>query len=74
VIDTTPLLISGEADAISAHADHTIVMVEAGNTSVDEIESVLQILKKSGSSVNFILNKLKSVNFSDVPYYLYESY
>jgi receptor protein-tyrosine kinase len=74
VIDTTPLLISGEADAISAHADHTIVMVEAGITSDDEIESTLQILKKSGSSVNFILNKLKSPSFSGAPKYYYDSY
>lgn len=74
VLDTTPLLVSGEADAISAHADHTIVIVEVGNTSVDEVESTLQILQKSGSSVNFILNKLKSLNFSGAPYYYYDSY
>jgi len=74
VIDTTPLLISGEADAISVHADHTIVVVEAGNTSVDEIESALQILQKSGSSVSFILNKLKSLSQNGASDYYYDAY
>jgi len=60
ILDATPLLVSSEADAISAHVDHTIVVVEAGETSADEIDTVLQMLKKYGSPVSLIMNKLKS--------------
>jgi Mrp family chromosome partitioning ATPase len=74
VVDTAPLLISSEADAMSARADHTIVVVEAGNTSVDEIDSALQILQKSGSPVCFIMNKLKSLSQNGTSDYYYERY
>jgi len=74
VVDNTPLLVSSEADAVSAHADYTIVVIEAGITSVDEVESALQILKKSGSTVSFIMNKLKSTGPTDGPDYYDEIY
>ena len=59
ILDTTPLLVSSVADAISAHASHSIIVVEAGNTVDDEIEKALQILKRSGTSISFIMNKVK---------------
>ena len=60
ILDATPLLVSSEADAMSAHVDHTVVVVEAGETSADEIDTVLQMLKKYGSPVSLVMNKLKS--------------
>ena len=74
IIDTAPLLVTSEADAMAAHANHTIVVIEAGQTSVDEIESVLHILSKSDSQVNFMLNKLKSISPSGSQYHYYDSY
>lgn len=62
IIDSTPLLVASEAGAVAAHADHVIIVVEAGNTSVDEIGTMLQMLEKFGSTVNFIMNKLKTQN------------
>ena len=67
VLDTTPLLVSCEADAMSAHVDHTVIAVEAGVTTAEEIDAMLQMLKKSGSSVSFIMNKLRSLSKSGVP-------
>ncbi len=61
VLDTTPLLVTSEADAVAAHVDHTVVVVESGETSADEIDIVKHMLEKSCSSVSFIMNKLKSV-------------
>lgn len=74
VIDTTPLLVSSEAHALAARADHNIVVVEAGVSSVDEIESSLQILQGSGSSIGFVMNKLMSASNNGPPDYYYEVY
>jgi len=62
ILDTTPLLVSSEADAIATHVDHVFVVVEAGDTLISEIESVLQMLDKSGSRISFIMNKLVRSN------------
>ena len=58
ILDTTPLLVTSEADAMAAHVDHVIVVVEAGNTSVEDISRVIQMLDKSDAKVSFIMNKV----------------
>jgi Mrp family chromosome partitioning ATPase len=60
IMDTTPLLVSSEADAVATHADHILIIVEAGGTSVDELETMLQMLGKYEASVSFVMNKLST--------------
>lgn len=72
VIDTTPLLVSSEADAVSAHADHILIVVEAGGTSSEELEKVLQMVNKYDASVSFVMNKLSTHGSqSDAEHYSY---
>jgi len=61
VMDTTPLLVTSEADAVAAHVDHVIVVVEAGNTPVEDISRVIQMLEKSNSKISFIMNKVAKI-------------
>jgi protein-tyrosine kinase len=74
ILDATPLLVSSEADALSAHADHIMLVIEAGKTSVDEIENMRQLLEKSTAQVSFILNKLRAMDGKSGQYYYYSSY
>lgn len=67
VLDSTPLLVSSEADAVSSHVDHTVLVVETGQTTVDEIDAMFQMLQKSGSAVSFVMNKLKSLAKKGTP-------
>lgn len=58
VLDTTPLLIASEAYALSFRTDHVFVVIEAGQSTVSEIEAGLQLLHDKLPSVSFVMNKL----------------
>jgi Mrp family chromosome partitioning ATPase len=74
VVDATPLLISTEASAICRHADQVLIIVEAGVTSVDELEAMLKLFVKSDSNISFVMNKLTTSNHSGADHYYYANY
>jgi MinD-like ATPase involved in chromosome partitioning or flagellar assembly len=58
LIDSSPLLATTEASALADRVGHTVVVVEAGRTSVSDLSSVMKILDDASSSVSLILNKV----------------
>lgn len=68
IIDTAPVLQSGQADMIASHSDGTILVVEAGRTRSEVVGAAIDQLNGSGAHlVGSFLNKRKYV----IPKWLY---
>lgn len=66
ICDTPPLLVTNEAYAFARHAGQILLVIEAGYTSQESVQHVLQSFDRD-KPVNAILNKTSLV--SDVGYY-----
>jgi len=57
LLDTAPLLATSEARALAEKVDHTMIVIQAGRSMSAEIENMLKIVRETGSTVGFVLNK-----------------
>ncbi|MFW2405597.1 MAG: CpsD/CapB family tyrosine-protein kinase [Gammaproteobacteria bacterium] len=72
LLDSPPMLLTAEARVLAEQVDHTLVVVEAGSTSVANVDAVLKLLKEAEANVSFILNKAPhSSKERDAAYYGY---
>ncbi len=72
ILDSAPLLLTSEAHALAERVDHTVVVIEAGRTSGNQIDTLLKRLSDSSSSIGFILNKTPaSADVQNQGYYNY---
>jgi len=62
VLDSPPLLLTAEARVLVERADRTLIVVEAGRTSVNDVASVFKIVGEHRASVSIVLNKAPSSN------------
>jgi receptor protein-tyrosine kinase len=72
LLDSSPLLVTAEARVLAERVDHTVVVVEAGRSSVADVAAMMKMLSQAGSSINMILNKTpKSASGGKGGYYQY---
>jgi protein-tyrosine kinase len=57
LLDSPPVLVTAEARVLAERIKHTVVVVEAGRTTVSDVASVLKMLDEVNSSISFVLNK-----------------
>jgi receptor protein-tyrosine kinase len=56
-LDSPPVLLTAEARVLAERVDYTLVVVEAGRTTVGDVGAILKMLAHSHSSMQFVLNK-----------------
>jgi len=72
LLDSPPLLLTAEARVLVERANHTLVVVEAGRTSVSDMASVFKLIGEATSNVSLVLNKAPHSKTSrDAGYYGY---
>ncbi len=71
LIDSPPLLLTAEGRVLVEKVDHTLVVVEAGRSSVTDVSAVLKMLGETHSSTSFILNKAPESGGAVAGYYEY---
>ncbi len=59
LLDTPPLLITSEARALVEKVNHAVIVVAAGETGAGDVKDVVKMLESVGTSVSFILNKVR---------------
>jgi|GEM_PF-1277836 len=73
ILDAPPLQETSEGRALTEKANHSLIVVGAGQTTAEEISMVLKMFEDSESSVSLVLNRASGKNESreDVyyPYY-----
>lgn len=76
VLDAPPLRETSEGRALAEKADHSLVVVGAGQTTATQIRSVLKMLEGSESSLSFVLNRASEAGelHDDVYYPYYTEY
>jgi receptor protein-tyrosine kinase len=57
LMDSPPVLLTAEARVLAERVDYTLVVVEAGRTTVGDVGAILKMLAHSHSSMQFVLNK-----------------
>jgi len=57
LLDSSPLLLTAEARVLAERVDHTVIVVEAGRSSMPDIAAMMKMMREVGSSINFVLNK-----------------
>ncbi|MCK6369914.1 MAG: CpsD/CapB family tyrosine-protein kinase [Gammaproteobacteria bacterium] len=57
LLDCPPLLLSSEGRVMADQANHALVVVEAGRSTVSDVSQVLQLLKGTAVTVSLVLNK-----------------
>jgi receptor protein-tyrosine kinase len=63
ILDSPPLLITSEAQAIASQVGQVVLVVEAGRTTHQELRSTIELLDET-KAISVILNKSRSWNWS----------
>ncbi|MBM4197422.1 MAG: protein tyrosine kinase [Gammaproteobacteria bacterium] len=57
LLDAPPLLLTSEGRVLADLAHHTLVVVEAGRSTVSDIAATVELLKSTPAGLNIVLNK-----------------
>ena len=71
IVDSPPLLITSEAQALATQVGQIVLVIEAGRTKHQVVQQVLEVLDQD-KAINFILNKSRQTASPD--YYYGASY
>ena len=62
ILDSPPLLLTAEARVLVEQATHSLIIVEAGRTTVSEVAAVFKLIGDTARNVSLILNKAPHAN------------
>lgn len=72
ILDSPPLLLTAEARVLVEQASHSLLIVEAGRTTVSDVAAVFKLIGETANNVSVILNKAPHANEArDGGYYGY---